>query len=345
MALRLSSPWSSEYGSGIGAEPGASPEGDTPEVELDVEGRPWQAVRPSGEAPNAVQIVDGVRRVEAHAIDDLDDGAIAFGLFGSYAVGAVRCEGSRSWVLDGDAPVGQRLRVERVYLQGGGEPRDHEITAGASRLRFRASLQARAHTSNELLNALQNAMLDEEVRLAEALAEDEGALTIVDGPLRLRSERRRVAGYVKRQQRWYLAAREFALLSELAVGERTPLFRLAGGGEAGTRGRPDRYGWYLRIADMGPNYHHLAGIVRLEAPGALPPDDAARLADECALALPRLASSPVRDPRAPQNLTPVGALEQLLTRRLGDRLWIRRRIAAALAPATTTFAVAVDASS
>ena len=41
-----------------------------------------------------MQIVDGVRRVEAHAIDDLPDGDTAFGLFGSYAVGAVRCEGA-----------------------------------------------------------------------------------------------------------------------------------------------------------------------------------------------------------------------------------------------------------
>ena len=233
-------------------------------------------------------------------------------------------------MIDGDAPEGDRLRVFRVYLQGGGEPRDQPVGAGALRLRFRARLEDSARTSNQLADVLQRSMLDEEARLAEALAEDESALTIVDGPLRLRSVGQRVAGYIKRIQSWYIAAHEFPLLGELAVGERTPLFRIAGGGEAGSRGRPDRYAWYLRIADMGPHYHQLSGIVRLEAPGALPRDEAARLADQCGLALPRLASSPVRDPRAPQNLTPVGALESLLTRRLGEREWVRRLIASAL---------------
>ena len=135
---------------------------------------------------------------------------------------------------------------------------------------------------------------------------------------------------MKRTYRWYLEARHRALLPELAVGERTPLFLIPGGGEGGDRGGRDRRAWYMRLADLGVHVHPLAGIVRLEAPGALPLGETARLADECALALPRLASSPVRDPRAPQNLTPVGALEALLTRRLGEREWMRRLIASAL---------------
>ena len=43
-----------------------------------------------------------------------------------------------------------------------------------------------------------------------------------------------------------------------------------------------------------------------------------------ARSLPRFASDPVRDPRAPQNLYPVGALEARLRHRLGDPLLIRR---------------------
>ena len=228
MPLRLL-PWSPEYGSGIEAE--AEPYDDDSAIEVDTSVEcPWQAVRPSADPPSAIQIVDGVRRVDAHAIDDLPDGTAAFGLFGSYAVGAVRCEGSRSWVLDGDAAAGDRLRVDRVYLQGGGEPGDHEIVVGASRLRFRARVEATARTSSHLVNALQDSMLTEEARLAETLAEDESALTIVDGPLRLRSVGQRVAGYVKRIQYWYIDASEFSLLPDLAVGERTPLFRIPGRG-------------------------------------------------------------------------------------------------------------------
>jgi hypothetical protein len=42
--------------------------------------------------------------------------------------------------------------------------------------------------------------------------------------------------------------------------------------------------------------------------------------------LVRFASLSVRDPRAPQNLVPIGALEQELRRRMGDPLVIRRAI-------------------
>ena len=330
MTLRLF-PGPPDRGINIDAEDGSSvDEGDHGPVDIHVEGRPWGVVAPIGSPPSAVQIVDGVRRVESYAIDDLDDGTIAYGLFGSYAVGAVRCEGSHSWVLDGGPDSDPQLRIERVYLHSGGTPGDQEIAAGSTQLRFRASLSQRASTPSRLINALQDSMLDGEALLAERLANDESMLTIVDGPLRLRTGARRVAGYVKRVQDWYIDPPERALLAELAAGERTPLFLIPGGGKAGRRGRPDRYAWYLRIADIGEQFHHLAGIVRLEAPAALPRDRAVRLADECALALPRFASSPIRDPRAPQNLTPVGALEQTLHRRLGDREWVRRLIAAAL---------------
>ena len=329
MPLRLL-PWSPEYGSAMQADPDAFDEQDAAQAaDASIEGE-WRARQPSGEPPAAVQIVDGVRRVEAHALDDLADGETAFGLFGSYAVGAVRCEGARSWVLGGETREGELLRVRRSYLQAGGEPRDREIAAGSARLRFRATTPPTARTPNDLVAALNRLMLDEEARLAETLSADESALTLVDGPLRLRAPGPRVAGYVKRTYRWYLEARHRALLPELAVGERTPLFLIPGGGEGGDRGGRDRRAWYMRLADLGVHVHPLAGIVRLEAPGALPLGETARLADECALALPRLASSPVRDPRAPQNLTPVGALEALLTRRLGEREWVRRLIASAL---------------
>ena len=326
MPLRLL-PWSPEYGSALQADPDSYDEPDATAAEI-LEGE-WRARRPSGDPPAAVQIVDGVRRVEAHALDDLPDGETAFGLFGSYAVGAVRCEGDRSWVLDGEGN-GDGLRVWRSYLQAGGEPRDREIVAGSARLRFSAATPPTARTPNDLVAALNRLMLDEEARLAETLSADESALTLVDGPLRLRAPGPRVAGYIKRTYRWYLEPHRRALLLDLAVGERTPLFRIPGGGEDGDRGGRDRTAWYMRLADLGPHVHPLAGVVRLEAPGALPVGEAARLADECALALPRLASSPVRDPRAPQNLTPVGALESLLTRRLGEREWVRRLIASAL---------------
>ena len=47
--------------------------------------------------------------------------------------------------------------------------------------------------------------------------------------------------------------------------------------------------------------------------------------------LPRFVPSRTRDPRAPQNLVPIGALEQHLRRGLGDARLIHRRLATLLA--------------
>ena len=56
-----------------------------------------------------------------------------------------------------------------------------------------------------------------------------------------------------------------------------------------------------------------------------------QVADATASCLPRLAPSPGRDPRAPQNLLPIGALEGALRRRLGDARLVRRHIEALVA--------------
>ena len=47
--------------------------------------------------------------------------------------------------------------------------------------------------------------------------------------------------------------------------------------------------------------------------------------------VPRFVLSRSRDPRAPQNLVPIGALEQHLRRGLGDARLIHRRLATLLA--------------
>jgi hypothetical protein len=307
MPLRLL-PWAPEYGTALQAD---AHEAEAA-IDVTVEG-PWRAVpAPDGDVP-PLCIVDGVRRAEAHALDEDARGELCFALFGSYATGAVALDGAGARVLDAS------LRVERRLLQTGGAPGAVELRSGAAALRFRAETPAGARGANDLVAALNRAMLDDEAKLAERLSLDTGVLTLVDGPLRLRSPGPRVVGYVKRVQRWYLDAGQQQLLPRLRAGERTPLFRIL-------EPSRERTSWFLRIAELGPQFHPLGGVIRLEAPGTLPLAEAAALAEQCALALPRLASSPVRDPRSPQNLVPVGALERELTRRLGDRRWVARLI-------------------
>ncbi len=321
MALRLL-PWASEFGAGIEAAVEPTPL-QAIEVDTGVERAEWSAVTPAAPEPGAMRIVDGVRRVEAHAMEDEtgdspwgDDGP-AIGLFGSFAVGAV--------ALDSGAPariLESSIRLERRYLRTSGEPAERVISAGRAELRFRPRLAQKASTPRDLVAALNRAMLDEEAALAAELSAPGDALVLVDGPLRLRQPGDRAVGYVKRIHQWYVGPAERALAGTLAVGERTPLFRIEGAPQ------PGRYAWYARTAELGRRFHPLGGVVRMECHGALPVGGAARLADEATSALPRLVPTPARDPRAPQNLLPVGALERALTHRLGDRRWVRRILTA-----------------
>ena len=315
-------PWSPAQGPGSDAPLNASGDDGVFRIDTSVEGA-WVPRHLSGDRSPIVQIVDGVQRVEAHAVSDTASGAMVPGLLGSCAVGAVRCEPNRATVLTDPG----LLRVERRYLQTGSHAADLLVRAGQTELRFRASPVPHALKPSDLVRELTNRMLAAEARLANRLSADCSALTLVDGPLRAGTAGRRVAGYIKRTANWYLGAEERAIFDDLGVGDRTPLFRLSVEGQA----RRDRFSWYVRIADLGPHLHPLASVMRLETWATLPVEQATRLADECALTLPSLAGSLVRDPRAPQNLTPVSGLEDRLRHLLGNRDLVRRRIAVALA--------------
>lgn len=321
MALRLL-PWASEFGAGIEAAIDAEPSA-AGEIDARVEHADWQAVTPAAPPPGTTRIVDGVRRVEAHAMEDdprgaaPDSGEPKIGLFGSYAVGAVAIEaGAPARILE------STLRLERCYLRTSGEPAERVIAAGRADLRFRPRLAENASAPRDLVAALNRAMLNEEAALAAELVRRGDALVLVDGPLRLQHPGDSAVGYVKRIHQWYVGARERALIATLAVGQRTPLFRIDGAAKTG------RYGWYARTAELPRRFHQLGGVVRMECHGSLPVADAARLADNATAALPRLVPTPARDPRAPQNLLPVGALERALTHRLGDRRRVRRLLTA-----------------
>ena len=318
--------WSPEQGPGSSAPLNASGSDGVFCIDTSVEGA-WVPHHLSGDRAPIVQVVDGVRRVEAYAVSDTASGAMVPGLFGSYAVGAVRCEPGRATVLTDD----DLLHVVRCYLQAGTADEDVVLTVGQAQLCFRATAVLHVSKPSELVRELTNRMLAAEARLANRLSADCGALTLVDGPLRAGTTGRRVAGYIKRTANWYLGAEERAIFDDLGVGDRTPLFRLSVEGQA----KRDRFSWYVRIADLGPHLHPHASVMRLETWATLPVAQAARLADECARTLPHLAGSLIRDSRAPQNLTPVSGLEGWLRRLLGNRELLRRYIAVALAERAT----------
>jgi hypothetical protein len=85
-----------------------------------------------------------------------------------------------------------------------------------------------------------------------------------------------------------------------------------------------RYSWYLRLPC--PVAHGWDGVVRLETAADRRVDEVAALADDLGRTLPRFASRPHKDPRAPQNLVPIGGLERELRHRLGDPTLLLRSL-------------------
>jgi len=147
-----------------------------------------------------------------------------------------------------------------------------------------------------------------------------------DGPLLYRVYQTpfETIGYVKTMGKAYLRGDNAQVLRSLKVGERTPIFRIS-------NSKGSNLSWYLRSGSKDLNYkklgyHDLHGLVRIDLDGSVSLERAKEIADQSTYLIPQYASHPTRDPRAPQNLTPVGALEKELGRRMGSRELISRRL-------------------
>lgn len=304
--------WDPSYGTS--ADPGTDDSDTVTDLAVELPAADWRPVPPHRVAvPAAVHFVDGVRRIDAHVWIDGPDGAVA-GLAASYAAGVVSCR-------PGEA------RVDVVDVRRG------LFTAAPGATPVRGPLIAYpVHPTAEgdelkLSLELQRALAAAEVDCALRARPDAAELLVVDGPLRgqfSRGHPGRTLGLIKTHRRPYLEGEPHALVAGLRPGERTPVFRV------GTRWV--RCSWYLRLPcrPAAP----WAGVVRMECPD-LPAAEAVALAGLSQAVLPRYASVEHKDQRAPQNLYPIGGLERLLRRRLGDRTLIDRalRRAAALTPA------------
>jgi len=304
-------PWDPSYGTSVDSDPLADP---TASVNVDVErvAADWAPIAPPAgvAAPPEVVFVDGVRRVEARVWVEPDsvDGDVAPGLCASWAAGAVRYNGGVSRIA--------AAQVGRGLFTASRHGRDLVTAHG----RFTAYISA-GTTPEALSLALQERMTAAELEIAADTATTPDALLVVDGPLRGRQHLSGAVGLVKTHHVDYLPADVRGVLRALRAGQRTPVFTI------GTTW--SRHSWYLRLP--GPDGGPMAGIVRIEAAAILSPADTARLADVTATLLPRFASTPHKDPRAPQNLVPIAGLERELRRRLGDPQLLYRalRVAAA----------------
>jgi hypothetical protein len=307
--------WDPGYGASFDGGDGPSGHSSAqldPHVELPATA--WQPLiaDPASRAPATVLLVDGVRRIDAGVWVTGDDGVPHRGLAASYAAGVVRCDLSR-----GAAEVAG-ARVRRGLFTS--SPDALDVTAGAIRY---TAYQMRRDDQATLTGGVQAQLAALEADVSgETRTEDD--LLVVDGPLRGRQHLPRALGYVKTHRVEYLTKELTAVVTALQAGQRTPVFHV------GTSWH--RYAWYLRLPC--PPGAPWAGIVRVECSAELPVGNAVALADRSAVTLPRFASTPYKDPRAPQNLVPIAGLERRLRAMLGDaRLLYRTLTVASRRPA------------
>jgi len=298
--------WAPEYGAPVGDE--ALGDSDAP-VDVGVEADPgdW-APRPAPAAPAPVVLfVDGVQRIDARVWITGDDGVTRPGACASWAAGVVRCDGAATVVA---------AEVRRGVLCPGAE-----VEAIATRHGPYDAHKVVATPGVDAVGlALGQARGDLEGRVAAAAGGGHDLL-VVDGPLGARRHIAGAVGYVKTHHVAYLPPDLQRVVAALAPGERTPLFTVGD--------HRFRWSWYQRLP--GPADHPWWGVVRCEAPGDLTLAAAGARADVVAATLPRFASQPHNEPRAPQNLHPIAGLERALKRRLGDALVLERALRRAAA--------------
>lgn len=294
--------WSPEYGTPLDPDEALAPaEGS---VDDGVETTDWTPRDGVDDGVEQVAFVDGVRRVDARlTVDDPETGPVP-GICGTFAVGAVAWDrgASRSQVV--------HERVERMAVLAGGRP---ERFPPVALFPPYGTTTTPDHDPAGLVRVLHSAMRAAEGHVASQLASE--CFVIADGPLNELAPQPTV-GYVKSHRVLYLSPERNRTVAALAPGQRTPLFTISG---------YTRYSWYVRLARV-PGGHGFSGVARCETSNRLPLDEVIVLADRTAALLPVLASEPHLDPRAPQNLVPIGALERALRHRMGDLRLVERAL-------------------
>ena len=301
--------WAPEYGSSYQSDEALADEGRVDET-VEVSGA-WSPRAGHDDDIERIAFVDGVRRVDARLTLDDGAGAPVAGLCGSFAVGAVQWDRSagRSEVTDVD--------VTRLALFGAG--RAAPLPPAGAQLVYRTEAVPETDPG-ALIQRFHGSMRRGEAELSERLARG-GTFVVADGPINDLSATEKV-GYVKSHRAPYLGNAHLAVVGALQAGQRTPLFLIGAGGAY------PRYSWYFRLADISGG-HSWSGIARAEVSSVLDLATAVRVADRVTAVLPLVASEPHVDPRAPQNLVPIAALERELRRHLGDPGFVYRALRAA----------------
>jgi hypothetical protein len=304
--------WAPEYGSPFETDDDLADQGKVDEsIEIDGE---WSPLPGRDDGIAEIAFVDGVRRIDARLTLDEPEGPVP-GICGTHGVGAV------VWNRDQRRSEYRDIQIDRLAVFGNGKgspiPVDHPGIV------YRSESIAESDPGM-LIQRFHGSMRKAEARLSEQLAQS-GRFVVADGPINDLSATEKV-GYIKTHRAPYLSPQRAPIVGRIRAGERTPLFLIGQGGAY------PRYSWYQRLANL-PGGHSWTGVVRCEVSSALPIDRARAIADRTAAILQLVGSEAHIDPRAPQNLVPIAALERELRRSLGDPSFVYRALRSAVAAA------------
>jgi hypothetical protein len=289
-----------------------------------LEGNSWEPKRVKASPPPSVCFVDGVRRTEYRTAVFSDDGRFAGeGIFLSLGAGALLVNTER-----GDFEVFSPL-VERFFVHNTKDeniPETFSVEVGRNILNFK-SIPSRSDDISAFGNLL---MRELEKKVAAKVLKEKKTFLVMDGTVKLKRFFPNAVHLVKDGVGFY-DREEGELLLKLKKGERSPLFLFEEPVTVAKKGFSERkikkVGCYVKLSD-GPFTDPFASIVRLEMPldGDTPPGRMVKTFERGAAAVLRYANDPLRDPRAPKNLTTVAFLEKELRRRLGRYESIRAAV-------------------
>ncbi len=298
--------WEADFGGSLMADDERHPTAQV-DAEAEVPQEEWRGIVPDAttNVPEVACFVDGVRRIEARVWMTYAGGNTELGICASYASGVVQC--------DRRAEIARTV-VRRAYFGRSGVP-DIRTPHGI----YAARPVAEPDTQT-LVKAPQEEMRALEAGIAREHLKDSGAsasrICVLDGSLRGGDRTPGVLGYIKTHHVHYLEDRLREIAGALKPGERTPVFLIQTGWT--------RFSWYLHVGkEVGFPW---AGVVRCEAWTTGGVDAARSFADASAKLLPRYASEPHREARAPQNLYPIAGLEHQLRHRLGNLEVVKRNL-------------------
>ena len=286
--------WAPEFGANVQSldlEPAKEPTN----LEVEVPLKDWKPIDPTltAEPLSEIAFIDGVRRIDARIWIDSENDLPSPGICATVAAGIVYTSPTQA--------VCKNISVKRYFLTAAPKAQSIRTEHGDYLLHILAD-----DSPEKGMSGIQRVMLELEVELSNDVRPD--LLVVYDGPLRGRTAQSSV-GMIKTHYKMYLEETAKNVLMNLEPGHCTPIFQILG--------REPRYSWYLQLP--GNKAHPLAGIVRCEISASRTIEEARNLVNQISASLPKFASKPHKDPRAPQNLYPIAGLERELKRRLGDQ--------------------------